>query len=167
MSPMRAPQDGFSLIEVMIAILVIAFALLSMGALQLNSMRSTGGSMLRTIATHQAYDIADRARANMPAFRAGVYAAGGAGVAHASCFGSGCSPQEQAEMDLHLWNDTNAAALPSGQGVVCIDSTPNVPTPTPVAPECDGIGDSLAVKIWWDDNRSGSADQLFVLSVRP
>lgn len=70
-------------------------------------------------------------------------------------------------MDLHLWNDTNAAALPSGQGVVCIDSTPNVPTPTPVAPECDGIGDSLAVKIWWDDNRSGSADQLFVLSVRP
>lgn len=167
MTPVRASQAGFSLIEVMIAILVIAFALLSMGALQLNSMRSTGGSMLRTIATHQAYDIADRARANMPAFRSGVYAAGGAGVAHATCFTSGCTPQQQAEMDLHLWNDTNAAVLPSGQGVVCIDSTPNDPPPTPAAPQCDGVGDSLAVKIWWDDNRSGSADQLFVLSVRP
>ncbi|RPH59098.1 MAG: type IV pilus modification protein PilV [Burkholderiales bacterium] len=160
----RTQQAGFSLIESLIAMLVIAIALLAMGGLQLNSLRSTGGSMLRTIATQQAYDIADRARANLPAYRAGAYA--GTGAIHAACFAAGCSPQQQAEMDLYLWNQSNASMLPSGQGVVCIDSTPN--DGTPGAPACDNVADAnLAVKIWWDDDRSGSANQRFVQSVRP
>ncbi len=164
-SPAR--QAGFSLIEVLVSILVVAIAVLAMGGLQLGSLRATGGSMLRTIATQQAYDIADRARANMPAYRAGTYASTGAGTNHAACFSAaGCTPQEQAEMDVYLWNQTNASVLPSGQGVICIDSTPN--DGTPGAPACDNVaGANLAVKIWWDDDRSGSASQRFVQSVRP
>jgi type IV pilus assembly protein PilV len=69
-------------------------------------------------------------------------------------------------MDLYLWNQANASLLPSGQGVVCLDSTPN--DGTPAAPACDGVaGANLAVKIWWDDDRSGSATQRFVQNVRP
>lgn len=164
MSPARQRQSGFSLIESLIAILVVAIAALAMGALQLTSLRSTGSSLLRTIANQQAYDIADRARANLPAYRAGAYV--GAGASHAACFAAGCTPQQQAEMDLYLWNQANASLLPSGQGVVCIDSTPN--DGTPAAPACDGVaGANLAVKIWWDDDRSGSASQRFVQNVRP
>lgn len=164
MKPMPTRQAGFSLIESLIAILVVAIAVLAMGGLQLNALRSTGGSMLRTIATQQAYDIADRARANLPAYRAGAYA--GTGAIHAACFAGGCTPQQQAEMDLYLWNESNASMLPSGQGVVCVDSTPNDGTPT--NPACDNVaGANLAVKIWWDDDRSGSPSQRFVQSVRP
>lgn len=161
----RARQAGFSLLESLIAMLVIAIALLAMGGLQLNALRATGGSMLRTIATQQAYDIADRARANLPAFRAGAYA--GAGAVHAACFtAAGCTPQQQAQTDLALWNQSNATLLPLGQGVVCLDSTPNDGTPT--VPACDNDPDAnLAVKIWWDDDRSGVASQFFVQSVRP
>ena len=158
-------QAGFSLIEALIAILVVAISVLAMGGLQLSSLRSTGSSMFRTIATQQAYDIADRARANMPAYRSGAYV--GAGVSHAACFSlAGCTPQEQAEMDLYLWNQANASVLPGGQGVVCVDSTPN--DGTPGTPDCDGVaGANLAIKIWWDDDRSGSSNQRFVQSVRP
>jgi type IV pilus assembly protein PilV len=164
MKPARQRQSGFSLIESLIAILVVAISALAMGALQLTSLRSTGSSLLRTIATQQAYDIADRARANLPAYRAGAYV--GAGASHAACFAAGCTAQQQAEMDLYLWNQANASLLPSGQGVVCLDSTPN--DGTPAAPACDGVaGANLAVKIWWDDDRSGSATQRFVQNVRP
>ena len=114
MNPTRQRQSGFSLIESLIAILVVAISALAMGALQLTSLRSTGSSLLRTIATQQAYDIADRARANLPAYRAGAYV--GAGASHAACFAAGCTAQQQAEMDLYLWNQANASLLPSGQG---------------------------------------------------
>ena len=82
MHPARLRQSGFSLIESLIAMLVVAVAALAMGALQLNSLRSTGGSLLRTIATQQAYDIADRARANLPAYRTGAYVGTGTPVRH-------------------------------------------------------------------------------------
>jgi len=164
MHPARLRQSGFSLIESLIAMLVVAVAALAMGALQLNSLRSTGGSLLRTIATQQAYDIADRARANLPAYRTGAYV--GTGTNHAACFSSGCTTAQQAAMDLYLWNQANASLLPSGQGVVCVDSTPN--DCTPAAPACDGVvGANLAVKIWWDYDRSGSPTQRFVQGVRP
>lgn len=164
MTTTRARQGGFTLIEALISILVVAIAALAMGGLQLVSLRSTGGSLLRTIATQQAYDIADRARANLPAYRSGAYV--GSGASHAACFSSGCTPEQQAEMDLYLWNQANASLLPGGQGVVCIDSTPNDGTPS--TPACDNAsGANLAIKIWWDDDRSGSPTQRFVQSVRP
>lgn len=65
-TPDRAPrQRGFSLIEVLVALLVLSIGLLGLAALQTTSLQFNTGSYHRTQATFLAYDIIDRMRANI------------------------------------------------------------------------------------------------------
>jgi type IV pilus assembly protein PilV len=163
---------GFTLIEVLIAMVVLAVGLLGLAGLQVTSLRNNQSAYNRSQATQLAYDLADRMRANV----AGVatYTTGTAS-AIANCKNiTGCSPVEMATNDLYEWNCTVvggcenntppiAATLPGGQGIVCLDSTPIDGTSAAVA-NCDGTGNTYAIKIWWDDDRSGVASQRFVTS---
>lgn len=69
----RRRQGGFSLIEVMIAILVLGLGLLGFAMLQTMSLRFTQSANYRTQATNLAYDLLDQMRANR--HRAGNYTA--------------------------------------------------------------------------------------------
>lgn len=57
-------QAGISLIEVLVAMLVMTLALLGAAALQLNSLKYTDSARLRTQASFIAYDMMERIRAN-------------------------------------------------------------------------------------------------------
>lgn len=57
-------QQGISLIEVLVALLVMTLALLGAAALQLNSLKYTDSAARRTQASFVAYDMMDRIRAN-------------------------------------------------------------------------------------------------------
>lgn len=57
-------QAGFSLIEVMIAILVLGVGLLGFAMLQAMNLRFTQSANYRTQATNLAYDLLDQMRAN-------------------------------------------------------------------------------------------------------
>ena len=57
-------QRGFTLLEVMIALLIFSIGLLGLAGLQAGGLRSNNQAQLRTIAVIQAYDMADRIRAN-------------------------------------------------------------------------------------------------------
>ena len=59
-----ACHQGFSLIEVLVALLVLSIGLLGLAALQTTSLQYNTGSYHRTQATFLAYDIIDRMRAN-------------------------------------------------------------------------------------------------------
>ena len=59
-----ARTRGMTLIEVLVALVVISVGLLGVAALQLTSLRNSQGSYLRTQATALADDIIDRMRAN-------------------------------------------------------------------------------------------------------
>lgn len=61
---LKTAQKGFSLIEVMVALLVMAIGLLGAAAIQLNALKYTDSSALRTQASFIAYDMLDRIRAN-------------------------------------------------------------------------------------------------------
>ena len=56
-------QDGFTLLEVLIALLVLSIGLLGLAALQTVGLRSNQMANLRTLATQRAYDISDQMRA--------------------------------------------------------------------------------------------------------
>lgn len=59
-----ATHLGFTLIEVLVTVIVLAVGLLSMAKLQLSALKSTDSARLRTIATDASYDLADRIRAD-------------------------------------------------------------------------------------------------------
>lgn len=64
---------GFTMIEVLVALFVLALGLLGLAMLQTTSLRLNTNSYSRTQATFLAYDILDRIRANPVGFEDGAY----------------------------------------------------------------------------------------------
>jgi type IV pilus assembly protein PilV len=159
-----ASAAGFTLIEVLVAIVVLSIGLLGVAGLQLAGIRASQSSYLRTVATYQAYDMADRMRANLPGVNGGSYNNLSGDPGSPGCVTTNCTSAQMAQNDQHEWSVSNAAFLPSGTGSVCLDSTPN--DGTPAAPACDGIGGVFAVKVWWADDKSGIPKR-FVTSFQP
>lgn len=65
--------EGFSLIEVLVALVILAFGLLGLAGLQMAGLRNNDSAYLRSQATFHAYDIVDRMRANRAEARNGLY----------------------------------------------------------------------------------------------
>jgi type IV pilus assembly protein PilV len=163
-------QGGFTLLEVLVAIVVLAFGLLGLAGLQAASLRNNHSAYLRSQATLLAYDMADRMRANPEAAKNGDYNTA-APANNAQCFTTGgCTFTQMAQQDKFEWAAAVATAMPSGQAIVCLDSTSDpesgADTPTFADPKCDNTGTVYAVKIWWNDDRSNTP-QLFVYSFQP
>lgn len=159
---------GFTLVEVLVALLVLGIGLLGVAGLQSATLGLNHGSYLRSQATILSQDIVDRMRANPSATSDGTYDQGTAST-HANCeMAGGCSVQEMAEHDLEEWNTAVADELPNGQGIVCIDGTPDDGDGPAVADnECDGAaGANRVIKIWWY-SKDEDDTQRFVTEVRP
>jgi type IV pilus assembly protein PilV len=63
-----AAQRGFSLVEVLVAVLVLSVGLLGLAALQVMGLRASDSARMRTEVSIAAYDLADRLRANPASF---------------------------------------------------------------------------------------------------
>lgn len=117
-------ESGVAMIEVLIAIIVISFGLLGVAGLQLAGIKSSQTSNLRSIATAQAYDMADRMRNNMTAVQSKSYDDVKSPIpAIPSCadpFSAtvGCSTADMAKYDAYAWLTANAQLLPGGSGTV-------------------------------------------------
>lgn len=168
-------NNGFTLIEVLVTLIVMSVGLLSLAGLQVIGLRNNHSAYLRSQATIQSYDIIDRMRVNVQAVEAGNYhqptIVGSAGTENANCeTTAGCTPAEMAAHDLFSWNQAIANVLPGGVALVCIDSTPD--DGDVASPQCDGVGSTnprtaiYTIKIWWDDDSSGTSQQLFFTSFR-
>ena len=112
-----------SLLEVLVTIVVLSLGLLGLAGLQAASLRNNQTAYYRSIATQQAYDMADRIRANLAAARAGNYSNLGTNIpAYPACFPATCSAADMAVADHRQWNTNNGVMLPGGQGTVrCLD----------------------------------------------
>lgn len=137
---------GFSLIEVLIALVVLAFGLLGLALMQTMNLRFTQSANYRTIATNLSYDILDMVRANHR-LRA-IYSDAGyvsAGSPTRCAIAGSFDPAE----NLARWRCQVALALPGGQSQVRV------------------AGDVATVKIKWTDARweTNAADQATELSV--
>lgn len=164
-------SHGFTLVEVMVSVLVLSMGLLGFASLQVYGMKNTHSAYLRTQATALAYEITDRMRANPSAITAGTYNLASP-TRKAECTQtSGCNPTELAQNDIFEWGNTVSGNLPSGQGVVCLDSTPK--DGTPLGSQCDSSGTVYVIKIWWQDvkNTASESDagdfQLFTTEFQP
>ena len=121
----RKTQRGTTLVEVLVALVVLSVGLLGIAALQMTSLRNNRGAHLRSQAQVLAYDIADRMRANR-----------NVALANAYVVALGVTPAGGTlnALDLQEWKATLAQALPSGDG------------------EITRVGEMFRIRIRWTDS---------------
>lgn len=125
MKTIRPKQDGFTLLEVLVALVVLSIGLLGVSKIQALGLRASTDSNLRTEATFMANDMIERMRANRPSADSGYYAGivynaidctnppakicseGTAGTAN------DCTTTEMADEDAHNWYCRVTASLPN------------------------------------------------------
>lgn len=119
-----ARNDGFSMLEVLITVLILSFGLLGMAALITTGMRSNHIAHYRSIATQQTLSIADRMRANLAGVRAGAYdSLDNSTPTNPDCNTKACNETEMATYDHFQWNTANSQLLPGGVGTVTKNAT--------------------------------------------
>ncbi len=130
-------QQGVSLIESMIALLVISIGLLGIAALQITAMKQNNSALHHSQSVWISYDITDRIRSNFGQFA--NYATIDTSNTYAQdCVTSACNSTEMITADAQNWA-TLVQNLPSGRGIIT----------SPVA-------DELLIKVMWDDEGTGA-----------
>jgi type IV pilus assembly protein PilV len=108
----RKSQRGTTLVETLVALVVLSVGLLGIAALQMASLTNNRGAHLRSQASVLAYDIADRMRANRTVALANGYVTG---------FGAAPAGATLNALDLQQWKATLATMLPGGDGEIVAD----------------------------------------------
>lgn len=131
-------ESGFSMMEILVTIVVLSIGLLGLAGLQVSGLRNNQSAYYRTVAMQQAYNVADRIRANAAGASAGDYDSISGTATDPGCISTGCTPAQMAQYDQYRWNTDNAALLPSGTGTVTRNNN------------------LYTVTVMWDDQRSGA-----------
>jgi type IV pilus assembly protein PilV len=135
-------RRGFSLIEVLVALLVFSLGLLGVAALLMVSVRTNHSAYQRTQATHLAESIANRMRANSRAVWNGDYAGSypRAGNTGACTPAAPCGFQGQAQRDVANWSTELTNFLPNVQAsIACVRSSTLTPPDLSLRPPYDGL----------------------------
>ncbi len=115
-------ERGFTLTEVLLAIVVMTLGLLGLANLQFQSLRANQDAYHTSQAAFLAEEILERMRGNPVQALAGRYdlAYDAAGPAPVNCIGSSqtCSPEQLRAYDLSDWIATVAQRLPAGVGAI-------------------------------------------------
>ena len=136
-------HSGFTLLEVMIALVIFSIGLLGLAGLQAGGLRSNTQAQLRTIAIIQTYDMAERIRANPRGIEDGDYnALDDATPTAEDCISATCTAAEMATYDYYEWESTNQDVLPSGHGTVS-------------SALVGGVARLFTITVMWDEERTG------------
>ena len=163
-------QTGFTLLEILVAMVVLSIGLLGLAGLQAVSLNNNQIAYYRSIASQQTYDIADRMRANLVGITAGSY----------NNLTSSSTPAGMAGTDWTQWLNNTAAMLPSGSGSVCLATNAPVDLTyetTPCTNTCAATTASayntnanspfVIVVTWTEKTAAGSVTQGFCTAFKP
>ncbi len=160
--------QGFTLIEVLVTLVILAIGMLGLAGLQLSALRNNTNAYERSQATLLAYDIIDRARANSSESYA---IAMGTEPTNVHCYGSAknCTPAELAESDINQWKcslgawqgDTDCQKLANDlHAITTMSSLTNGDGSITI--EADG---RLTVTITWDETHGGATTSFTITTV--
>jgi type IV pilus assembly protein PilV len=114
----KVRQNGFSMIEILISLVIIAIAMLGAAGLQLNVMRLNNGSQSRTQAIFLAADMVERLEANKVGAVAGSYNmpttwTNASSAAATDCTTTTCDSTNLAAWDISMWGQSIVSLLPN------------------------------------------------------
>lgn len=142
----KSKQNGFTMIEVLITMVIMAVGLLGLAGLQATSLRNNESAYQRSQAAQMAYDMLDRMRVNAAGVAANGYDAIDTTppVSYTSCkpadTTTACTTTEMTAFDDGDWHAQLSSLLPLGTGSVA----------------GGGTGSVFTITVTWDDNRDGS-----------
>lgn len=141
-------QSGFSMIEVLIALVVLAFGLLGLALMQTLNLRYTQSAQQRTLAVNLASELLDTMRANRS--QIGAYAMGQsdfAGVAFAG--GCGTFDPATAAANVTRWKcEVKEALGPESYAEVDVSGAPTVSvTVFWSEPDTDNLADGGKIEL--------------------
>jgi len=138
---------GATLVEVLVATLVVAIAGLGAGVAMTTALRADRSALHRSVAAQRIDALQSRMQAN-PAGVAGdryrlelgyeAIAPGDAASAECVDVGATCSPDRLAAADVAQWNAWNALVLPGGRGAIG-----------------SAAGSAYAITVMWQENSLG------------
>jgi type IV pilus modification protein PilV len=168
---MNTRQSGLSMIELLVAVLVLAIGVLGVTALQMVSLQNNRGALFRAEAVQLAYDMMDRVRAN-PVGAVPGQAYSGLGLtaappASSDCVANNCSQAQMVLFDQAIWKcslgsfnadascvafraagvlppEANQPGLPNGDGSIAVNGA-GVVTVSVTWQEPDGQVGTVAI----------------------
>lgn len=126
------PQLGLSLIEVLVAMVILSLGLLGVAGLQAAGLRTSQSAYYRSQAAQFADDMTERMRANVQNAPSYELALAGTGP------GAGCTAV--CALDINQWL-ARLATLPGGDGVIAVSLA----------------NETVTITVQWDDSRGGGA----------
>jgi type IV pilus assembly protein PilV len=165
----RTRCRGFTLAEVLVALLVVALGVAGAAALQTRALRTARAAAHLSAGTRLAASLAERMRANPvamaledadnPYLSFDYDAASGPPSTVASCYaGADCDSVQLAAFDRFETAQEVAAIVPGGRIHVCRDASPPDASTGLPGWHCDGRdGAPLAIKLGWRETDAPDA----------
>ncbi len=160
-----ANDNGFTLLEVLIALLVFSLGLMGLAGLLVVSVQTNHSAYLRTQASFLAQSMADRMRANVLGVwndaYSGTFTSATGGTTGSTCLnGTGCSYGEVATRDKLIWSNQLASFLPSPKGTIdCATFAGGKPS-ADVLTELPPYNGQCTINVGWNEStldKGGSA----------
>ena len=108
----KARQQGFGMIEVLIAVLVLSIGVLALAQLQMSGLRNANSAALRLEAVNLTHDMLERMRANRRDALDGLYDV---------AIGGDSAAGGRVQQDIEEWKAALATLLPDGDGSIATD----------------------------------------------
>ncbi|MFM4648887.1 type IV pilus modification protein PilV [Aeromonas bivalvium] len=160
----RQGEQGFSLLEVMIAAVVLSFGLMGLVAMQATAKFSSYESRQRTIASWLANDLVERVRINQDSWstQSITLVSGNSNLTLPGCASAdgtmaACSRSDLRNLDLFYWQQSLLGAAVSGA---------SSSLQAPVGCVIRGANNSLTVGIFWHGKASLSDGAAAVAGMR-
>lgn len=135
---------GFTLIEVLVSMIILALGLLGLASLQGISLKNNQDAFLFSQANALAYEMSDRIKANRLGWiTAAIPAPAAACVAGCNSSGASCTTAQMAAFDYCYWRQKAITVLSTGATAV-ITASPKAGSTT-----CTGGASSLCLTMTW------------------
>ncbi len=159
---MKKQQTGISLIEVMVAVLIMAVGILGMVGLQVTSLQLNRGALMRAEAMQLGNDILDRVRANPTGSYDDIGFDDDPPTSN-NCVTNPCSTSQMADYDVAQWKcSINSVDIDGDTYAIC--STLGITGSLPAGAGAIDITDEVTtVQVRWE---SGSEGQTSTVTLR-